>query len=172
VELALEKEEKEEAVITFPPPSGIAGLKARFGSFDFHELSGGNVCIDGPWPFNSLIVLHNVCGTGHSVQLHHLVAPWFEESLRAAMSAAPGYPVQMLGGFCARHKMHDPSRDLSVHSWGVAWDVNWNKNPVGKPLRTDIPLSFVSALTSRGWVWGGSWVNEPDPMHFQFATGV
>jgi hypothetical protein len=78
----------------------------------------------------------------------------------------------MLGGFVPRHKMHDPARGLSIHSWGAAFDVNWDTNQVGRNAPTDLPAEWVAAFTDRGWDWGGSWRSTKDWMHFQYATGV
>jgi len=156
----------------FLPPSGFSGVQREFGSFSFHDLSGGNVQIEGTWETQNLITLRNVCGTGLNIRLHKRLAVWFAESLGAAMKAAPAYRVRMLGGFCSRHKNHNPKEALSVHSWGAAFDVNWDTNPMSKVLVTDLPPEFVKAFSERGWQWGGGWAGSKDAMHFQFATGV
>jgi hypothetical protein len=159
-------------MINFTPPVGINGVELRYGKFNFYELSGGNVQIDGNWPSDNLVILRNVCGTGHSIQLHHLLTGHFQESFQAALDAAPGYLARMLGGFCARHKMHSPSRSLSIHSWGAAFDINWDCNLVATPLVSDLPQAFINALKYHGWEWGGDWHTDKDAMHFQYATGV
>lgn len=52
----------------------------------------------------------------------------------------------------------------SLHSWGVAVDVNAAWNRMGKPpTLTD---SFVRCFTDAGFDWGGTWT-RPDGMHFQ-----
>lgn len=53
---------------------------------------------------------------------------------------------------------------LSLHSWGIAIDVNaaWNQlnqNPALSP-------GFVKCFTDAGFDWGGSWTRK-DGMHFQ-----
>ena len=79
--------------------------------------------------------------------------------------------MRQLGGFCARHKMHDVKRALSIHSWGAAFDVNWDTNGVGARATSDLPKDFVAAFTEQGWNWGGNWKSPKDFMHFQYATG-
>ncbi len=156
----------------------MAGVQATYGNFAYSELSGGNVLIQGSWAHDNLVVEHNVCGTGLSIQLHKKVVPIFELCLREAMQRCPTYKVRMLGGHCARHQMHLASNPLSVHSWGAAVDLNWDKNPVTTKAQgciTDLPAAFVAAFTEQGWVWGGSPTFSRvsfDSMHFQFATGV
>ena len=55
---------------------------------------------------------------------------------------------------------------MSLHSWGIAIDVNaaWNglgKDPVLSP-------EFVKCFTDAGFDWGGTWKRK-DGMHFQLA---
>lgn len=56
---------------------------------------------------------------------------------------------------------------MSLHSWGIAIDVNaaWNglhKKPVLTP-------EFVKCFTDAGFDWGGNWTRL-DGMHFQLKT--
>lgn len=160
-------------------PVGLQQVKKAFGDFKFTELSGGNVDIDDTWEADNLIMLRNVCGTGLNIQLHRLVAPEFELALGEAIKACPKYKIRMLGGFCARHQMHNPKNPLSLHSWGIAFDVNWDRNLVvsasasikEKAAGCDLPKEFVDAFRKRGWDWGGDWKSVKDYMHFQFAKG-
>ena len=55
---------------------------------------------------------------------------------------------------------------MSLHSWGIAIDVNaaWNglgKEPVLSP-------EFVKCFTDNGFDWGGTWKRK-DGMHFQLS---
>ena len=55
---------------------------------------------------------------------------------------------------------------MSLHSWGIAIDVNaaWNglnKTPV-------LSAGFVKCFTDAGFDWGGTWTRK-DGMHFQLA---
>lgn len=157
--------------VHFAPPNGMAAVRKRYGAFRYIELSKGNVKIDGSWEQDNLVILRNVAGTGRAIQLHRLVAPLFEVCLARAVKRCPKYKVRMLGGFCARHKMNDPKRELSIHSWGAAFDVNWDTNGVGKGAKCDLLKEWVAAFTEQGWEWGGTWRPEADFMHFQYATG-
>jgi hypothetical protein len=54
----------------------------------------------------------------------------------------------------------------SLHSWGVAIDVNAAWNGLGKaPTLTS---GFIKCFTDAGFDWGGLW-GRPDGMHFQLA---
>ena len=157
---------------SFPPPSGVAGLNKVYGSFKWVELSGGNVDIDDVWERDNLVTLRDVCKTGHNVRIHRLVAPVFESCLAEAIKRCPKYRIRLLGSFSPRHQRHDPKLPLSIHSWGAAFDVNWDKNPMGSKLVTDLPPEWVAAFTEQGWEWGGAWRSLKDAMHFQYAKNV
>ncbi len=56
---------------------------------------------------------------------------------------------------------------MSLHSWGIAIDVNaaWNglnKEPV-------LSAGFVKCFTDAGFEWGGTWKRK-DGMHFQLSS--
>lgn len=53
---------------------------------------------------------------------------------------------------------------MSLHSWGVAIDVNAAWNGFGK--KPTLSKEFVKCFTDAGFDWGGLWT-KPDGMHFQ-----
>lgn len=55
----------------------------------------------------------------------------------------------------------------SLHSWGVAIDVNAAWNGFGKPPK--LSAAFVKCFTDAGFDWGGTWT-KPDGMHFQLKA--
>lgn len=98
-----------------------------------------------------------------------------EAPLRAALAAClalgDGYPIRSLGCFAPRPKR--TNGDLSVHSWGLAVDLNAATNPlalVGGALVKDVPDSWVACFEAVGFTWGGRFP-RPDPMHFQWCSG-
>ena len=52
----------------------------------------------------------------------------------------------------------------SLHSWGVAIDINAAWNGFGK--RPTMSAELVKCFTDAGFDWGGAWT-KPDGMHFQ-----
>lgn len=54
----------------------------------------------------------------------------------------------------------------SLHSWGLAVDVNAAWNGYGK--KPTLSSEFVACFTSSGFDWGGLW-DTHDGMHFQLA---
>lgn len=55
----------------------------------------------------------------------------------------------------------------SLHSWGVAFDVNASTNPMGR--KPTLHPGVVQAFKECGFNWGGDWA-FPDGMHFQLST--
>lgn len=56
---------------------------------------------------------------------------------------------------------------MSLHSWGLAIDVNaaWN----GLNVTPVLSAGFVKCFTDAGFDWGGTWKRK-DGMHFQLKT--
>ncbi len=56
---------------------------------------------------------------------------------------------------------------MSLHSWGIAIDVNaaWN----GLNMTPQLSDRFVNCFTVAGFDWGGTW-DRKDGMHFQLNT--
>lgn len=55
---------------------------------------------------------------------------------------------------------------MSLHSWGVAIDVNAAWNGLGRT--PTLSAGFVKCFTDAGFDWGGTW-RRKDGMHFQLS---
>lgn len=56
----------------------------------------------------------------------------------------------------------------SLHSWGIAIDVNAAWNGLGK--KPTLSAGFVKCFTDAGFDWGGNWTGSRcDGMHFQLS---
>ena len=69
------------------------------------------------------------------------------------------------GCFNIRNKRGASS--TSLHSWGVAIDVNSSWNGFGK--KPTLSAGFVKCFTDAGFDWGG-FFSKPDGMHFQLKS--
>ena len=98
-----------------------------------------------------------------------------------------------------RHIRHDSANPLSLHSWGVAIDIDPARNKARTVLRGRAPVpwsdewmdawpsgvdkDFVTAMESVGFTWGGVWgklggdfaeraarASFLDPMHFELRV--
>jgi hypothetical protein len=56
---------------------------------------------------------------------------------------------------------------MSLHSWGIAVDVNAYRNCFG--CHPTLSPGFVKCFTDNGFEWGGTW-RKPDGMHFQLKS--
>lgn len=60
----------------------------------------------------------------------------------------------------------------SLHSYGIALDLNPSKNPHRYPLKTDMPPTFIKRMEGikangkKALQWGGRW-SKPDAMHYE-----
>jgi hypothetical protein len=154
-----------------PIPHGTAGVKAVYGDFAYTEGDNGRINIDQAWVYLNIVwqKLH----TGQSVRLHAMVASEFAVLFAKACKAS-SYTPASVQTFVPRHTLWDPTKSLSLHSWGIAIDFSPSENTMGgtdgkggqSKMRQN--LSFVKAFTDAGWTWGGSWKMRDD-MHFQRA---
>lgn len=53
---------------------------------------------------------------------------------------------------------------MSMHSWGLAIDINAAWNVLGK--EPTMSKELVKCFIDAGWEWGGTWTRK-DGMHFQ-----
>lgn len=80
------------------------------------------------------------------------------------------YKIDTVYGYNCR-KVRGTS-SWSAHAFGMAVDINPERNPFGSTLITDMvdlpnpPPSFVQLFLSEGWGWGGNWSSKKDAMHF------
>lgn len=65
----------------------------------------------------------------------------------------------------------------SLHSYGIALDINSRANPYGPRLVTDMPREMVDSIkairTTAGlpvWRWGGEFSGSKDAMHFEIVA--
>ena len=83
---------------------------------------------------------------------------------------AAGYKInpQTSGGF--NDRFIAGTKTPSQHAYGLAVDVNWDKNPRGGAAE-EIPADLANKLATKwGLTWGGNWAGASrDPMHFEVA---
>lgn len=58
----------------------------------------------------------------------------------------------------------------SLHSWGMAIDLNAAKEKLGQE-KTFWSNKFINTMLDAGLFWGGSWKSRKDSMHFALYNG-
>ena len=155
-----------------PRPAYLTGgaVAEAVGSFTYWPQEDGSIDIEPSW------VQVNIA-TGEvpilgAVTCHRVVLP----QLRAAMQELVDSgladllrPDQYGGCWVPRFIASDPARGLSLHSWGIALDLNVATNQRG--TAGDMDPRVVDVMARWGFAWGGTW-SDPDPMHFELAALV
>jgi len=156
--------ERERQKMTVSVPSGLAEIEDTFGKIEYEEAEGGFVVVTNDWAKDNIITTRlPIVG---KVQVHKLLAGVFRDALGDLDTQRLGDEIRQFGVWSTRHKMHNPARGLSSHSWAIACDVNWAENPVGRVGTMDPRI--VAAFEARGFRWGGRWKTRDD-MHFQYC---
>lgn len=161
----------------------------------------GSGKVDQKWKRDNIIECHQSHGNRLPgvpsrlyVHINKQIEPYLREALRRATASCPDYPIERLGGFVFRHIRHNSANPLSLHSWGIAVDINphWNhgqtfKKGSGPKAWSDewkaiwpngVPKAFVQAFQSCGFAWGADWDEDGishdhsfyDPMHFEWVA--
>jgi hypothetical protein len=153
------------------PPHGLAELQAQFGALTLtRDPRGSGYVISSPagWESDNMVIVPSLPGYAHKLYVNKAMVDPLTRALGVATDVCPEYVIRTMGCFCPRMKRVNGA--LSVHSWGLAVDICADTNPMGKPLRTDMPRAFIDAFIAQGFTWGGSFPT-PDPMHMQWISG-
>jgi hypothetical protein len=140
------------------------------GTFTYTDNPDGTVNPDPAWVkeyirTESVPILGTVtCNKGMLPQLRGALT----EIQLAGLSDAI-HPDEYAGCYYPRYINHDPSYGLSLHSWGIAVDLNVPGNQRGTAGEMD--RGVVAIFKKWGFAWGGDW-NYTDPMHFEMSKVV
>lgn len=149
-----------------PQPIGTAS-GGLIGTLHFKVLKGGFVEPDPAW-----VAANIATGTVPILGRVHCHRLLFDQ-LRAALAeieredlASSIRPADYGGCYVPRFIDRDPRRPLSMHAFGLAFDINVSTNHFG--TRGDLDPRMVEVFERWGFAWGGRW-STPDPMHFELA---
>ncbi|MFI5892028.1 M15 family metallopeptidase [Actinoplanes sp. NPDC051513] len=107
--------------------------------------------------------------SGTKVNVHKRIAALVDILLDESERRGYRFNPKSCGGYVNR-AIKGTSRP-SNHSWGLAVDLNWDRNPENfhGVLKTDFPAWMVPLWNRYGFAWGGHYRGRhKDPMHFEF----
>ncbi len=161
--------------LTDEPGSGVYAARLvggsvadAVGSFSYRWFRDGTVDPDSAW-VGASIASDDVPILGQ-VTCHRVMLPQLRAALQEVVDtglASAIDPADFGGCYSPRFIGRDPARGLSLHTWGIAVDLNVSGNQVGTAGAIDPRL--VRIFESWGFAWGGHW-SVPDPMHFELAA--
>ena len=138
------------------------------GSFRYRWFRDGTVDPDPAW-VGASIASADVPILGR-VTCHRVMLPQLRAALQEVVDTGLASAIDAgdFGGcYSPRFIGRDPARGLSLHTWGIAVDLNVSGNQVGTAGTIDPRV--VRIFESWGFAWGGRW-SVPDPMHFELAS--
>lgn len=94
-----------------------------------------------------------------------LVSP-LSKALKALINSGHVNELKTFDG-CFNIRKKRGLSSMSLHSWGIAIDVNAFENGLNKEPK--LSAGFVKCFTDNGFDWGGTWERK-DGMHFQLSV--
>lgn len=164
----VERIAKEQQALA-PEPAGGTVAEA-VGTFSYRYFADGSVQPDPRWVAAN-ITTETVPILG-PVNGHRVMLPQLRGALQEVVDrglADKINPEQYAGCYVPRFIASDPSKGLSLHTWGIAVDLNVPGNLRGTVGEMD--RTVVAIFKKWGFAWGGDW-NYTDPMHFELARLV
>jgi len=166
---AVERIAKQQQAAGQPTATG-GSVAAAVGTFSYRYFDDGTVQPDPAW-VSANIRTEEVPILG-TVTGHQAMLPQLRGALRevAARGLADKIHADEFGGsYVPRFIGRDIDQGLSLHTWGIAVDLNVPGNQRG--VAGEIDRDVVTIFKKWGFAWGGDW-NYTDPIHFELASIV
>ena len=147
-----------------------SSVTSRVGTFNYTPHPDGTVSPDPRWVRRYIrtetvpIIGRVTCNRGMIPQLRSALIEVVQRGLADKIHAG-----QYGGCYVPRYIANDPAKGLSLHTWGIAIDLNVPENQRGTVGQMD--RTVVSIFKKWGFAWGGDW-NYTDPMHFEMDRVV
>ncbi|MFL6239929.1 MAG: M15 family metallopeptidase [Actinomycetes bacterium] len=151
------------------PTAFLTGSRAAsaFGAFSYHYYPDGTIAPDPAWvAANIRTEVVPILGaiTCHRLMFHQLRGALQEVVARGLASKVHSYD----GCYVPRFIERNPTNSISLHTWGIAIDINAAENPLNGANHQDPRV--VAIFKKWGFVWGGDWTSPHDAMHFQIGA--
>ena len=150
------------------PVAFLTGSKAAkaFGAFSYRYFPDGTIQPDARWVREN-IRSETVPIMGR-VTCHRLMLPQLRGALEDVVDAGLASSLKTFDGcYVPRFIERNPENSISLHTWGIAIDMDASTNYRG--IRGTMHPDVVKIFKRWGFRWGGDW-NFTDPMHFEMAA--
>lgn len=150
------------------PTAFLTGSRAAraFGAFSYTYYPDGTIVPDSRWVRTNIVTARvPILGT---VTCHRLLIPQLRGALQEIKDAGLASKIHTYNGcYVPRFIERDPSRPISLHTWGIAIDLDSASNYRG--IRGTMDPRVVTIFKRWGFRWGGDW-SWTDPMHFELGA--
>ena len=153
---------------TANPVAFLTGSKAAkaFGAFSYRYFPDGTIQPDASW-VRANIRSETVPIMGR-VTCHRLMLPQLRGALQEVVDAGLSSSLKTFDGcYVPRFIERNPENSISLHTWGIAIDMDASTNYRG--IRGTMNPEVVKIFKRWGFRWGGDWTYT-DPMHFELAA--
>ena len=152
------------------PVAFLTGSRAAkaFGAFSYRYYPDGTIEPDAAWVRRNIRTARvPIIGR---VTCHRLMIPQLRGALaeiEARGLASTIKPGEYAGCYVPRFIERNPARPISLHTWGIAADLNVPGNLRG--TQGEFDRRAVAIFKKWGFRWGGDW-QYTDPMHFELGA--
>jgi hypothetical protein len=150
------------------PVAFLTGSRAAqaFGAFSYRYFPDGTIEPDSRW-VNENIVTETVPIFGR-VTCHRLMLPQLRGALNDVVAAGLASTLHTYDGcYVPKYIERSPTHAISLHTWGIAIDLDASTNYRG--IKGTMDPKVVEIFKRWGFRWGGDW-SWTDPMHFELGA--
>ena len=152
------------------PVARLTGGEAAedLGAFSYRYFADGTIEPDARWVRDNIRT--EVVPVMGRVTCHRLMLPQLRGALQEVQDAGLAGTLKTYSGcYVPRFIERDPEGSISLHTWGIAIDMDAATNYRG--IRGTMDIRVVEIFKRWGFAWGGDW-KYTDPMHFELKTIV
>ena len=152
------------------PVAFLTGSRAAraFGAFSYKYYPDGTIEPDAAWVRRNIRTARvPILG---KVTCHRLMIPQLRGALTEIEAKGLAHTIkanEYAGCYVPRFIERNPARPISLHTWGIAADLNVPGNLRGTTGEFD--RQSVAIFKKWGFRWGGDW-QYTDPMHFELGA--
>ena len=150
------------------PVAFLTGSKAAraFGAFSYRYFPDGTIAPDARW-VQANVRTETLPIMGR-VTCHRLMLTQLRGALEDVVAAGLASTLNTYDGcYVPRFIERNPENSISLHTWGIAIDMDAATNYRG--IKGTMHPEVVNIFKRWGFRWGGDW-KYTDPMHFELAA--